>query len=175
VVNFLCGWNPEKTTDLSQVTDKLYHIKLNRVQPVISWIRSHNVRSGMNWLHRLLYIQLPSDHDHDGHLYNVNDDLSYQWVSWVREKSLKISKGQSESVYRRRTDNTMVKRQKNRQHNSQKKRDKKNKQRSTKHAHKTKDRVTRTSLKTRGELRCSAIFLLYHWQNKLFFNEMMMR
>jgi hypothetical protein len=31
----------------------------------------------------------------------------------------------------------------------------KNKQRSTKHTHKTKDWVTRTSLKTRGELRCS--------------------
>ena len=31
----------------------------------------------------------------------------------------------------------------------------KDKQRSTKHTHKTKDRVTRTSLKTGGELRCS--------------------
>jgi hypothetical protein len=29
------------------------------------------------------------------------------------------------------------------------------KQRSTKHTHKTKDRVTRTPLKTGGELRCS--------------------
>jgi hypothetical protein len=41
---------------------------------------------------------------------------------------------------------------KNRQHNSQKKKDK---QRSTKHTHKSKDRVTRTPLKTEGELRCS--------------------
>jgi hypothetical protein len=31
----------------------------------------------------------------------------------------------------------------------------KDKQRSTKHTHKTKDRVTRTPLKTRGTLRCS--------------------
>ena len=31
----------------------------------------------------------------------------------------------------------------------------KDKQRSTKHTHKTKDRVTRTPLKTAGELRCS--------------------
>ena len=31
---------------------------------------------------------------------------------------------------------------------------KKDKQRSTKHTHKTKDRVTRTPLKTVGELRC---------------------
>jgi hypothetical protein len=39
-----------------------------------------------------------------------------------------------------------------RQHNGQKK---KVKQRSTKHTHKTKDRVTQTPLKTGGELRCS--------------------
>ena len=31
----------------------------------------------------------------------------------------------------------------------------KDKQRSTKHTHKTKDRVTRTPLKTGGELKCS--------------------
>ena len=31
----------------------------------------------------------------------------------------------------------------------------KNKQRSTKHIYKTKDRVTRTPLRTGGELRCS--------------------
>jgi hypothetical protein len=54
-------------------------------------------------------------------------------------KSLKIPKGQSESVYRRRTDNTMVNR-------------KSTKQRYTKHTHKTKDRVTRTPQKTGGEL-----------------------
>jgi hypothetical protein len=41
---------------------------------------------------------------------------------------------------------------KNRQHNGQKK---KYKQWSIKHTHKTKDRVTRISLKTGGELRCS--------------------
>ena len=39
---------------------------------------------------------------------------------------------------------------KNRQHNRQKKKIQKNKQRSTKHTHKTKDRVTRTLLKTGG-------------------------
>ena len=42
-----------------------------------------------------------------------------------------------------------------RQHNGQKKKVQKNKQRSTKQTHKTKDRVTRTPLKTGGELRCS--------------------
>ena len=44
---------------------------------------------------------------------------------------------------------------KNRQHNGQKEKGQKDKQRSTKHTHKTKDRVTRSSLKTGGELRCS--------------------
>ena len=38
---------------------------------------------------------------------------------------------------------------KNRQHNGQKKKLKKDKQRSTKHIHKTKDRVTRTTTKSR--------------------------
>jgi hypothetical protein len=42
----------------------------------------------------------------------------------------------------------MTKRQKNRQHNDQKKKIQKDKQRSTKHTHKTKDQVTRTPLKT---------------------------
>ena len=41
---------------------------------------------------------------------------------------------------------------KDRQHNGQKKKDK---QRSTKHTHKTKDRVTPIQLKTGGELGCS--------------------
>ena len=44
---------------------------------------------------------------------------------------------------------------KNRQHNGQKKKVRKDKQRSTKHTYKTKDRVTRTPLETGGELRCS--------------------
>ena len=43
---------------------------------------------------------------------------------------------------------------KNRQHDGQKKNVQKNKQRSAKHTYKTKDRVTRTSLKTWGELMC---------------------
>ena len=42
---------------------------------------------------------------------------------------------------------------KNRQHNGHNNSTKG--QRSTKHTHKTKDRVTRTPLKTGGELRCS--------------------
>ena len=44
---------------------------------------------------------------------------------------------------------------KNRQHNDQKKKDKKDKQRSAKHTHETKNRVTRTPLKTGSEFMCS--------------------
>ena len=46
--------------------------------------------------------------------------------------------------------NRIHKSKKNRQHNGQK-----DIQRSTKHTHKTKNRVTRTPQKTGGELRCS--------------------
>ena len=59
------------------------------------------------------------------------------------KKNLKIPKGQSESVYRR-TDKQWPK-----------EKVQKDKQRSTKHTYKTKDRVTRTPLKTGGELRCT--------------------
>jgi hypothetical protein len=51
---------------------------------------------------------------------------------------LKIPKGQSETVYRKRTNTTQLPKEKVQ----------KDKQRSTKHTYKTKDRVTRTPLKT---------------------------
>jgi hypothetical protein len=70
-------------------------------------------------------------------------------------------KGVIRIVYRRRTENTMAKRNKVQ----------KDKQRSTKHTHKTKDRITRTPLKTGGEPRCSGreavpIHLLSMCQNQ---------
>jgi len=60
------------------------------------------------------------------------------------KKSLKIPKGQSESVYRR-TQWPKEKVQKDKQRSTK----------HTKHTYKTNDRVTRTPLKTGGELRCS--------------------
>ena len=61
----------------------------------------------------------------------------------MSQKSLKIPKGISESINRRRTDNTMAKRKKDKRANN----DLQN------ITHKTKDQVKRTPLKTGGELR----------------------
>ena len=60
------------------------------------------------------------------------------------KKSLKIPKGQSESIFRRKETPQWPK-----------EKVQKDKQRSTRYTYKTKDRVTRTPLKTGGELRCS--------------------
>jgi stringent starvation protein B len=79
------------------------------------------------------------------HLNNVGPkqtkDNPFRFLGYPRR--VNIPKEQSESVYRRRTDNTMVIR------NSTK-----GQKRSTKHTHKAKDRVTRTPLNAEGELRC---------------------
>jgi hypothetical protein len=75
---------------------------------------------------------------------------------YLHKKRLKIPKRWSDFVNRRRTDNTMWKEI-----------GQKDQQRSTKHTHKTKYRVTLTPLKTVDGRRCSGIMVSIFYYFKL--------
>ena len=67
-------------------------------------------------------------------------------IAVLSEKSLKIPKGGNQNPYIEEEQTTQWPKEKVQ----------KDKQRSTKGTYKTKDRITRTPLKTRGELMCSS-------------------
>jgi hypothetical protein len=91
-----------------------------------------------------------TDGQTDGHgetsipSYNFFAGGIIKWVYYHCKKSLKIPKGGNQNPYIEEEQTTQW----------PKETVQKDKQRSTKHTHKTKDRVQRTPLKTGGELRC---------------------
>ena len=58
---YLSTWRKPQTCCKSLTNIMFYwvHLAMNRVQ-------THNLRDDRHWLHRLLLIQIPYDHDHDG-------------------------------------------------------------------------------------------------------------
>ena len=77
-------------------------------------------------------------------VYNIFDICDFYQYHWIDKEEFEDTKGAIKTVYRRRTDNTMAKRKSTKLQTT-----------ITKHTHKTKDRATRTPLKTESESRCS--------------------
>ena len=84
---------PEKTSDLSQVTDKLYHIILHRIQPTVHGVRTHNFsgvgtdcigRCKSNY-HTLTTTTTPFEFRLTEH-HQYNNDLNKLCQAWIKKK-----------------------------------------------------------------------------------------